>query len=107
MTDQHGVTGDLTGHRLGRGPELVGGWSIPRDDEAPGWGTWSVPRTALISRQRERDDVRLLLLDPSVALVTLTGPGGVGKTRLALDIATTLRDWTGVHRGGVRPAGLR
>ena len=91
MTDQHGVTGDLTGHRPGRGPELVGGWSIPRDDEAPGWGTWSVPRTALISRQRERDDVRLLLLDPSVALVTLTGPGGVGKTRLALDIATTLR----------------
>jgi transcriptional regulator with XRE-family HTH domain len=41
--------------------------------------------TSFIGRQREAGELRQLLR--SARLVTLTGPGGVGKTRLALEVA--------------------
>ncbi|WP_027483394.1 LuxR C-terminal-related transcriptional regulator [Deinococcus pimensis] len=46
--------------------------------------------TALIGRERELDQVAQILNWPEVALLTLTGPGGVGKTRLALEAARAL-----------------
>ena len=43
--------------------------------------------TPLIGRRLEVEDVKDLVADPDVRLVTLTGPGGIGKTRLALEVA--------------------
>jgi predicted ATPase/DNA-binding CsgD family transcriptional regulator len=50
-------------------------------------GSLPHPRTRLIGREAERVSARTFLLDDAVPLLTLTGPGGVGKTRLALAIA--------------------
>lgn len=44
----------------------------------------------LINRTTELTTVRTLLAQEDTGLVTLTGPGGVGKTRLALQVATEL-----------------
>ena len=45
-------------------------------------------RTAFIGRDREVAAVSELLVREDVQLVTLTGPGGIGKTRLALQVAS-------------------
>ncbi|HET7037693.1 MAG TPA: NB-ARC domain-containing protein, partial [Thermomicrobiaceae bacterium] len=50
------------------------------------------PRDRLIGRAREIEAVRELLLGGTHRLVTLTGMGGAGKTRLALEVVWTLRE---------------
>ena len=48
------------------------------------------PLTQFIGRQRERQEAARLLADPACRLLTLVGPGGMGKTRLAIALAHQL-----------------
>ncbi|HET8772141.1 MAG TPA: protein kinase [Thermoanaerobaculia bacterium] len=52
----------------------------------------NLPHTmsALVGREAEREDVLSLLRRDDVRVVTLTGPGGTGKTRLSLDVGAAL-----------------
>src|SRR5215203_164924 len=58
--------------------------------------TWPAPMphvpTPLFGRDRETELLCNLVSAGRRRLVTLTGPGGVGKTRLALHVATALTD---------------
>ena len=48
------------------------------------------PRTSLIGREREVEKAVDLLRQPNVRLLTLTGAGGAGKTRLAIAVASAM-----------------
>jgi predicted ATPase len=48
------------------------------------------PLNTFIGREQEIITIRNLLRQPGVRLVTLIGPGGVGKTRLALQVASEM-----------------
>jgi len=47
-----------------------------------------IPPTRLIGRDRELDVILAALERREVRLITLTGPGGIGKTRIALEVAS-------------------
>ena len=64
-----------------------------------------VPVTSLMGREHELRTIVQQLQDPACRLMTLTGPGGVGKTRLALEVAHRMQEELGQMTGFVALAG--
>jgi predicted ATPase len=66
----------------------------PDTPPSPAVTPTNLPRqlTSFVGRERDVEAVPKLLLREGVCLVTLTGPGGAGKTRLALQVAGDLID---------------
>lgn len=58
-------------------PEPSGGAVVPSPTQ----------RTRFFGREAELSEISTLLQEPDCRLLTLTGPGGIGKTRLALQVA--------------------
>ena len=57
----------------------------------PAWvGPRPVPLTTLVGREQDTQSLRALLVRRELRLVTLTGPGGVGKSRLAIAVASVI-----------------
>ncbi len=70
-------------------PELPSDFPAPRSVETRP-NNLPVPLTPFVGRARLVVQVRDLVLEPSVRAVTLLGPGGTGKSRLALRVASEL-----------------
>jgi predicted ATPase len=67
------------------------------------WPPLPTPATSFVGREAEVDAITDRLARSRVRLVTLTGPGGIGKTRLALEVATRAGD---AFPGGVASCAL-
>jgi len=101
LVDTNGLR-DLGEHRLKdlSAPERI--YQLGNDDFPPLKSlhrtNLPVPATPFLGRERELLDVHGLVSRSDVRLLTLTGPGGTGKTRLALQAAATASD---EYPGGV------
>src|SRR5436190_8836881 len=81
---------DLTGATRDR---LLASARAPADDTATdelSRVSLPLPLTALFGRESDLAVLRHWVADPAARLITLVGPGGVGKTRLALELARAI-----------------
>ena len=65
------------------------------------------PPTRFVGRRQELHEVQALISDPGTRLLTLTGPGGIGKTRLALAVAEATKEGFEDGAAGVLLAPVR
>jgi predicted ATPase/DNA-binding winged helix-turn-helix (wHTH) protein len=72
--------------------DLSDGRDVPPAKIAKEWRDLPIPRTSLIGRERQMAEASALLLRPDVRLLTFTGPGGAGKTRLAVAVASAIAE---------------
>jgi predicted ATPase/class 3 adenylate cyclase len=98
---------DLGGHRLKDFDEPVRLYQLGQG-EFPPLNTLNntnlpIPASSFLGREREVSEVTSLLRDGDARLVTLTGPGGSGKTRLGIEAAA---DVLGDYPDGVFWVGL-
>src|SRR5947209_5560939 len=81
---------------FGAPPEALGfvaDITAPQEERLPGVSsTLPFPLTSLIGREQEVADICTLLRHTKTRLLTLTGTGGVGKTRLALEVAHEMQE---------------
>lgn len=59
--------------------------------------------TSFVGRTDESSEIKQLLIDPACRLLTLVGPGGIGKTRLAIKVASNLEFEDGVFFVPLQP----
>jgi len=77
--------GELSADRLSMALKPVTASSPPRTN-------LPILPTPLIGRQHEVEELSQLLCDPQCRLLTLVGPGGIGKTRLAIEAAAQVQE---------------
>jgi len=82
----------LKGQDLARFEAAARRSSVRHATAEPSHGDLPAPATPLVGRDHEATSVVRLLLHEEVRLLTLTGPGGVGKTRLAVEVAERSRN---------------
>ena len=73
-------------------PGAVGRRTSDASFDRPPIRNLPVAPTPLVGRSSELAAVKALLRRADLRLITLTGPGGIGKTRLAVEVVSELRD---------------
>jgi hypothetical protein len=81
-------------------PELLADWQVApnilvgqRSAALPAQHNLPAQTTPFLGRERDYEEVAALLRRPDLRLITVSGLGGAGKTRLAVEAARSLIDW--------------
>lgn len=77
---------------LGVEPSAEATTLLERLSPTPSHSQLPIPTTPLVGRQQEMEEVLNLLRRPDCRMLNLVGPGGIGKTRLALAVAQHLQE---------------